>query len=211
MSIELLNMDCMEYMRGLPDNAFDLAIVDPPYSWNSGNAFTSRLQRYGSLEFNEHRPAPEYFDQLRRVSAHQIVWGGNYFLADLGDTKCMLVWDKHQPVKTYARIELAWTSFPDKHAQLIDLPYFGSHGRDIDRCHPNQKPVRLYEHLLATHAERGQRILDTHLGSASSAIAAHYFGCDFVGTELDADYYAAAKARFERETAQHDMFAEAAK
>ena len=78
--IELIHMDCMDYMRSLPDNAFELAIVDPPYSWNSGNAFTSRLKHYGSLEFNDHRPTPEYFDQLRRVSVNQIVWGGNYFL-----------------------------------------------------------------------------------------------------------------------------------
>ena len=207
--INLLNMDCMDYMRSLPNNAFELAIVDPPYSWNSGNAFTSRLKRYGSLDFNNHRPTPEYFDQLRRVSVNQIVWGGNYFLADLGDTKCLLVWDKHQPVKTYARIECAWTSFGDRHAQLIDLPYFGAHGRDADRCHPNQKPVQLYRHLLRDHAKPGDRILDTHLGSGSSAIAAHYAGHDFVGIELDEDYFNAASKRIEEATRQIDIFSEA--
>lgn len=208
MVIELLHMDCMEYMAKQTDNSFDLAIVDPPYSWNSGNAFTSRLKRYGSLEFNDRRPTPEYFRELRRVSANQIIWGGNYFLSDLGDTKCMIVWDKHQPVKTYARIEVAWASFPDRHATMIDLPYFGATGRDIDRVHPNQKPVALYDRVFSEFAGKGQRILDTHLGSGSSAIAAHYFGVDFVGCELDEEYYKAACARFERETAQVDMFSQ---
>lgn len=206
MTVELLNVDCMEYMRGLQDDAFDLAIVDPPYSWNSGNAFRSRLKRYGDLSFNDQRPSPEYFDELRRVSKNQIIWGGNYFLSDLGDTKCMLVWDKHQPVPTFARVELAWTSFSDRHAALIDVPYFGATGRDKQRCHPNQKPVQLYDHVLSRYAQPGQRILDTHLGSGSSAIAAHYFGVDFVGCELDADYYAAAVKRFNAETRQVDMF-----
>ena len=139
------------------------------------------------------------------MSEHQIIWGGNYFVSDLRDSKCWLVWDKHQPVETYARCELAWTSFGDRHVQLIDLPYFGATGRDIDRTHPNQKPIALYERILAKHAKPGQRILDTHLGSASSAIAAHYFGCDFVGCELDPDYYDAAVARFNNETKQQAM------
>ena len=205
MSIELLNWDCLEYMATLEDNAFELAIVDPPYSWNSGNAFASRLKRYGDLSFNDTRPSPEYFAELKRVSVNQIVWGGNYFLADLGDTKCMIVWDKHQPVVTYARIEIAWTSFGDRHAQYIDLPYFGFHGRDASRDHPNQKPIKLYEMLLKAHAKPGDRILDTHLGSGSSAIAAHYAGYDFVGCELDEDYYKAACKRFDAETKQQAL------
>ena len=204
--IDLLHIDCMEYMKGLEDNAFDLAIVDPPYNWNSGNAFASRLKRYGDLSFNDARPTPEYFEQLRRVSEHQIVWGGNYFISDLEDTKCFVIWDKRQPVVTYARCEIAWTSFPDKHVQYIDLPYFGAHGRDISREHPNQKPIKLYSTLLELFAKEGDRILDTHLGSGSSAIAAHYGGFDFVGCELDEDYYKAAVKRFDAETAQISMF-----
>lgn len=203
--IQLLNVDCMEFMASQPDKSFDLAIVDPPYCWNSGNAFTSRLKRYGSLAFNDTRPSPEYFKELARVSTHQIIWGGNYFLADLHDTKCLIVWDKHQPVETYARCEVAWTSFADKHCELIDLPYFGATGRDLDRCHPNQKPIALYERLLSKHAKPEHKILDTHLGSASSAIAAHYFGCDFVGCEIDPDYFKAAQERFDRETRQQAL------
>jgi site-specific DNA-methyltransferase (adenine-specific) len=204
-SVELLHMDCMEYMRGLPDKAFNLAIVDPPYSWNSGNAFTSRLKRYGDLSFNDNRPSPEYFKELARVSMHQIIWGGNYFVSDLRDSKCWIVWDKHQPVKTYARLEMAWTSFGDRHAEYLDLPYFGATGRDISREHPNQKPIALYERILSRHAKLGDRVLDTHLGSGSSAIAAHYGGFEFVGMELDADYYAAAVKRFQQETAQQAL------
>jgi len=203
--IELLNMDCMEYMRGLKDKAFDLAIVDPPYSFNSGNDFTSRLKRYGDLSFNDNRPPPEYFRELMRVSVNQIIWGGNYFLSDLADTKCLLIWDKHQPVKTYARCEIAWTSFVDKHSDIIDLPYYGAIGRDVNRQHPNQKPISLYQRLLKNYAKPGDRILDTHLGSGSSAIAAHYAGFEFVGMELDQDYYEAACKRFDQETKQQAM------
>jgi site-specific DNA-methyltransferase (adenine-specific) len=203
--VELLNVDCMEYMAGLEDKVFDLAIVDPPYSWNSGNAFTSRLKRYGDLSFNDVRPPPEYFSELMRVSTHQIIWGGNYFLSDLTDTKCMIVWDKHQPVPTYARLELAWTSFPDRHVEYLDLPYFGATGRDISRDHPNQKPIKLYQNLLDLYAKEGQRILDTHLGSGSSAIAAHYGGFEFVGCEIDKHYYDAAVKRFDAETAQQAL------
>ena len=203
--IELLHIDCMEYMKGLEDGAFDLAIVDPPYAHNSGNAFTSRLKRYGDLSYNDSRPKPIYFEQLKRVSKNQIIWGGNYFISDLDDTKCLVVWDKHQPVVTYARCEIAWTSFCDKHVEYIDLPYFGAHGRDISREHPNQKPTQLYKILLEKYANQGDRILDTHLGSGSSAIAAYYGGFDFVGCEIDKDYYEAAVKRFNAETAQLAM------
>ncbi|HSH72362.1 MAG TPA: DNA methyltransferase [Methylophilaceae bacterium] len=203
----MLNVDCMDYMASLPDLAFDLAIVDPPYSWNSGNSFTSRLKKYGDIAFNDLRPSPAYFEQLMRVSKHQIVWGGNYFLDDLRDTKCMLVWDKHQPVKTYARIELAWTSFRDRHSDLIDLPYFGATGRDIERCHPNQKPVKLYEELLSRYATAGQKILDTHLGSGSHAIACNNLGFEFAGCEIDPVYFLSACARIKASHAQDRMFA----
>ena len=196
----------MEYMATHPDNAFDLAIVDPPYAWNSGNAFTSRLKKYGQLDYNDNRPSPEYFKELLRISKNQIIWGGNYFLSDLHDTKCMIFWHKHQPVETYADGEMAWTSFRDKHCSIFDYKYFGAINREHDRFHPNQKPIVLYTWLLENYAETGQRILDTHLGSGSSAIAAHYYGVDFVGCEIDKDYFKAAEERFERETRQVAMF-----
>ena len=205
MSIELLNMDCMEYMRSLPDNAFDLAIVDPPYGigdekLTSGGTWAAKYKK-GDCAWDT-APEGDYFRQLTRVSKNWIVWGGNYFTHHLQGSRCFIVWRKLQMLgmHTMADCELALTSF-DKNAKIWD----GSNSSD--RIHPTQKPVKLYEWLLTTYAKPDQRILDTHLGSASSAIAAHYFGCEFVGTELDADYYAAAKARFERETAQQDMFA----
>lgn len=205
MSTELLNMDCMEYMRSLPDKAFDLAIVDPPYGigdekLTSGGTWAAKYKR-GDCAWDV-APDEEYFSEMTRVSKNWIVWGGNYFTHHLVGARCFIVWRKLQMLgmHTMADCELALTSF-DKNAKIWDG------NNSSDRIHPTQKPIKLYEWLLANYAKPGQRILDTHLGSGSSAIAAHYFGCDFVGTELDPDYYAAAKARFERETAQHDMFA----
>lgn len=215
MSIELLNMDCMDYMRGLPDNAFDLAIVDPPYGIgeSGGNESRNRVasNSYVRKEWDSEAPPAEYFRELERVSRHQIIWGANHFVDRIGKpSPCWIVWDKLNGESDFADCELAWSSFPSavrrfsyRWAGMLQ----GDMKRKEHRIHPTQKPVKLYEWLLTNYAKPGQRILDTHLGSASSAIAAHYFGCDFVGTELDPDYFAAAKARFERETAQVDMFA----
>ena len=196
------NMDCMDGMAQFPDKFFELAIVDPPYSHNSGHAFTSRLKKYGQLDFNDKKPTAEYFAELQRVSVNQIIWGGNYFLDWLGNTKCMIAWWKHQPVVTYAQIELAWTSFQDKHANIFDYPYFGAVNADENRCHPNQKPLTLYRWLLQHYAKPGDKILDTHVGSASSLIACHQLGFEYWGFELDADYYKAARERLERAKAQ---------
>lgn len=203
---EAYNLDCLEAMKGMTDKSFDLAIVDPPYAHNSGNAFTSRLQRYGDLSFNDTRPTPEYFTELQRVSMNQIIWGGNYFLSDLHDTKCLVVWYKHQPVITYADAEIAWTSFQNKHTAVFDFKYFGNINREVDRSHPNQKPVALYKWLLTNYAKPGDRILDTHLGSGSSRIAAYDLGFDFTGYELDTDYFNAQEERFERHKAQPKLF-----
>lgn len=202
MSIELLNIDCMEYMATLPDKAFDLAIVDPPYG--IGNLFKGG--KSGKMQFNEVVdkgwdvvPDDSYFIELMRVSKNQIIWGGNYF--KLPPSRCFIVWDKLISADfTLAMAEQAWTSF-DALAKIYRLmvPKDG-------KIHPTQKPVKLYEWLLTNYAKPGQRILDTHLGSGSSAIAAHYFGVDFVGCELDTDYYNAAKKRFEQATAQLAMF-----
>lgn len=202
MSIELLNIDCMEYMAGLSDKAFDLAIVDPPYG--IGNLFKGG--KSGKMQFNEIVdkgwdvvPDDLYFTELMRISKNQIIWGGNYF--KLPPSRCFIVLDKLISEDfTLAMAELAWTSF-DALAKIYRLPT----PKD-GKIHPTQKPVKLYEWLLTNYAKPGQRILDTHLGSASSAIAAHYFGVDFVGCELDTDYFNAAKKRFEQATAQIAMF-----
>ncbi|MDY7025993.1 MAG: DNA methyltransferase [Pseudomonadota bacterium] len=200
MTVELLNMDCMEYMRSLPDNAFDLAIVDPPYG--IGISSNPVRQQHEKKEWDNAIPQKAYFNELERVSKNQIVWGGNYFLDFLGNTQGFLIWDKKQPHDfSLAMCEFAWSSV-QKPAKMFRYSVLQERGK----IHPTQKPVKLYEWLLANYAKEGDKILDTHLGSGSSAIAAHYFGCDFVGIELDSDYYNAACERFKRETAQIDMF-----
>lgn len=207
--IELLNCDCMEYMKGCEDNAFELAIVDPPYGIGAGgvgfiNGSSKTEKPYYKKEcWDTSRPTTEYFKELLRVSENQIIWGGNYFSDMLPAFRCFIFWDKTIHGNSYADGELAWTSF-DKVARYWrkNIAEVTSDGR----IHPTQKPVKLYEWLLSNYAKPGDRILDTHLGSASSAIAAHYGGFDFVGCELDEDYYKAACTRFDNETRQIDIF-----
>ena len=220
MSVELLNIDCMEYMQGLPDKAFDLAIVDPPYfegpnkpGFYRNGEFSSTLVpagKYGELKHWD-VPGPEYFAELQRVSRHQIIWGANHF-CDRFDASGpgWIVWDKENGASSFADAELASSSF-EKAVRIFRYRWNGmiqgSHGNkklNERRIHPTQKPVKLYEWLLTNYAKPGQRILDTHLGSGSSAIAAHYFGADFVGCELDPDYYEATVKRFNSETSQID-------
>jgi site-specific DNA-methyltransferase (adenine-specific) len=194
--IELLNIDCMTYMAGLPDKAFDLAIVDPPYGigMDGGNVGYKGFNNFVKKEWDNGIPTPEYFEQLFRVSKEQIIWGGNYF--PLRPTRGFIIWDKGEGFKnrTYAECEFAWTSLDVnarifKHDPLAKGDYHG-------KINPCQKPIRLYKWLLKNYAKEGDRILDTHLGSGSSAIAAFDGGFDFVGCEIDADYYAAALKRF---------------
>jgi site-specific DNA-methyltransferase (adenine-specific) len=214
MSIELLNMDCMDYMRDQPDNAFDLAIVDPPYG--IGEDKTRRPSR-GSTKTKDHEsklwdsqsPGKEYFKELGRVSENQIIWGANHFSNKFNSSGAgWIVWNK-MPAGNTADCELAFSSFM-RSVKRFDFLWEGFWQGDMKnkekRIHPTQKPVKLYDWLLANYAKKGDRILDTHLGSGSSAIAAHYGGYDFVGMELDQDYYKAACERFDKETAQTDMF-----
>lgn len=209
----------MDYMSGLPDKAFDLAIVDPPYGVKqdghreNNRSKLAKSRNYHKALWAQQRPEPEYFSELFRVSENQIIFGGNH-LADLIGKKspCWLVWDKHT-TGGFADCELAYTSF-DTAVRKFDYPwngmiqgFFGKKSINEDRIHPTQKPVALYKWILSNYAKAGDRILDTHLGSGSSAIAAHYSGFDFVGLEIDQNYYQAAMARFERETAQLDLLA----
>ena len=209
MTIKLINEDCMNYMATLPDKAFDLAIVDPPYGVfdpdkkinRTGGSWSKKYQRDNNIKNWDFAPSDGYFIELRRVSVNQVIWGGNYF--NLPPCRCFLIWEKLtiSEAFTMAMVEYAWTSF-NSNAKLFKH----SPQRNGDGIHPTQKPVKLYEWILTNYAKPGQRILDTHLGSGSSAIAAHYYGVDFVGCELDTDYFNAAKARFHRQTAQVDMF-----
>lgn len=207
MSIDLLNIDCMEYMATLPDKYFDLAIVDPPYGiadklLKGGHTGVVKFhEQYELNKWDSDIPPEKYFLELDRVSKNRIIWGANYFLHYLPPTRGIISWDKNlgQPLN-FSHFELAWTSFDCIARKVIIGSNTGG------RIHPTQKPVKLYEWLLLNYAKPGQRILDTHLGSGSSAIAAHYFGAEFVGCELDKDYYDAAVNRFELATAQTSIF-----
>lgn len=210
-NVKLLNIDNMEYMATVPDKYFDLAIVDPPYGMDrkmDGAGGAGRIMRkWKRSECWDIAPTAEYWAELFRVSKNQIVWGANNFMPFLPPTTNFVFWDKHQPAPNFADGELAWTSFKGV-CKKLDLPCFGAHGQDIaGKQHPTQKPRKLYDWLLTNYAKPDQRIFDSHLGSGSSAIAAHYFGCgEFVGCELDSDYFAASVERFKIETAQETLF-----
>ena len=212
--IELFNMDCMEYMKGCKDNEFDLAIVDPPYGIGINDQFLKATKSKTSMfnktkgclesgEWDSAAPEKEYFVELFRVSKNQIIWGGNYFIEHLHSTRCFVSWDKNNGANNMADFELAWTSFNGSCRRFVMHHFSHGYGSKIHIC---QKPVKLYDWMLSNYAKEGDRIIDTHLGSGSSAIAAHYFGVDFVGCELDADYFKAAQTRFNNETKQAAMF-----
>jgi site-specific DNA-methyltransferase (adenine-specific) len=194
--------DCMALMARYPDKYFDLAIVDPPYGIDINSS--GRLGHYGGKgkTWDAQIPSATYFDELRRVARHQIIWGGNYF--PLPPSRCFLIWDKQQPEGvSFADSEFAWTSF-DASAKTFRMR---PQNADPERIHPTQKPVALYRWMLENYAKPGMKLLDTHLGSGSHAIAAHYFGAHLTACEIDPDYYAAAMARIQRETAQMTLFA----
>ena len=215
--IELLHIDCMEYMATLPDKAFDLAIVDPPYGIgeNGGRNLADRpTQKWKNPSsqvykiFDDSKPPnKQYFQELKRVSKNQIIWGANNFTEFLSPSTGWIVWDKVVDQKEHLSMcELAYSSFAIRCLKFTYLWAGFKKAEQVTRIHPTQKPVALYDWILRNYAKPGQRILDTHLGSGSSAIAAHYFGCDFVGCEIDTDYFNAAKERFDRETRQVAMF-----
>ncbi len=207
----------MKYMKGLEDNAFDLAIVDPPYgigengSTNKSRGKLAVAKDYKAFAGGDIEPPNlDYFQELQRVSTNQIIWGANHFCGIFGgSSSCWVVWDKLTGASDFADCELAYTSFRTAVRKFV-FQWSGMLQGDMKnkehRIHPTQKPVKLYEWLLANYAKEGDKILDTHLGSGSSAIAAHYGGFDFVGCELDEDYYNAAQERFARETAQVALF-----
>lgn len=216
--VELKNMDCMDYMRDLPDNAFDVAIVDPPYGIKQdGHRENNRSKLAESTDYNkalwdQERPGKEYFDELRRVSKNQIIWGGNHLADLIGEySPCWLVWDKCTS-GSFADCELAYTSF-DTAVRKYEYPWNGMiqgfHGdkkKNEERIHPTQKPIALYAWIIHNYTKPGQSIIDTHLGSGSSAIAAHYANRKFVGIEINEGYYNAACHRFNEGNRQAVMF-----
>ena len=204
--IEITNEDNMLLMARYPDDHFELAIVDPPYGILS--KFGDRLDKYGQefRNWDENIPDKKYFDELIRVSKNQIIWGGNYF-PDLWslNQKSFIFWYKHQPIKNWAAGELAWTSF-NKPAMCFDYMSFGGVNQDKNRFHPTQKPISLYEFCLMEFAEKGDKILDTHIGSGGIAIACHNLGFDLVGCEIEKAYYDKTMRRIKEHQAQQRMF-----
>lgn len=212
------NIDCMEYMKTLPDKHFELAIVDPPYGigfgeFNRTNKDTLgnryKANKYKNGKWDDAIPDDDYFKELKRVSKNQIVWGGNYFpYLWKNGCKGFIFWYKGNPVPNFSDGELAWTSF-NKVARQFDYRYYGNLEGDSsasEKIHPTQKPVALYEWLLTNYAKPGDKILDTHLGSGSSRIACYNLGFDFVGCEIDEDYFKAQEERFKAHTAQQSLF-----
>ena len=214
---EAYNIDCMEYMATLPDKAFELAIVDPPYGvqyarGKNGWGVCENRPELKDVKWDNQTPTQDYFNELFRVSQNQIIWGGNYFTDKLPVSKCWITWDKCDGTENksvFADLELAWTSFT-KVCRLYRLRQMGfiSDTQDGERIHPTQKPTELYEWLLTNYAKQGDRILDTHLGSGSSRIACYNLGFDFVGCEIDKDYFEAQEKRFQAHTAQANLFVE---
>jgi len=207
--IELLHIDCMEYMATLPDKTFDLAIVDPPYGIGEDGGNKNRGRKADNYsrkvihikkDWDSSKPKKEYWDELFRVSKNQVVWGGNYFSEFLPSRMGWIFWNKLIG-GDFSDGELAWTSF-NRALRMCTYSYHGDTKGGHTRIHPTQKPKSLYQYILRNYAKPGDKILDTHLGSGSSAIAAHKMGFDFVGCELDFDYHAAAVKRFKEQTAQ---------
>ena len=226
-------MDCMEYMKTLPDNAFDLAVVDPPYGINvashangqvvgggarpfggNKNLVWAKPKSYGSSKpyhtFADDRPPDEgYFKELARVSKRRIIWGGNFMLDYLGAASCMIVWDKKRRGMDQADCEIAWTNLNGQ-SRIFDYLWNGMLQENMkkkeQRIHPTQKPVALYAWIFRNYAKPGMKILDTHLGSGSSRIAAWDAGLDFVGTEIDETYFNLQEERFKKHIAQGTIF-----
>lgn len=208
--LDLRNCDCMDLMRQYPDKYFELAITDPPYG--GGNHSMNNLRtggtwtaKYGK-KINDWDIAPkqEYFNELFRVSKNQIIWGANYF-NNMPPTRCFIIFEKNFITENFsmAMCEYAWTSFNDN----AKIYKYSKKNEDIKgRTHPTQKPVKLYKWLLKNYAKEGDKILDTHLGSMSIAIACWDMGFDLTGSELDKDYYQQAMARVEEHKKQLQLF-----
>lgn len=220
------NMDCMDYMKTVPDKYFDLAVVDPPYGIGCLSMTYTKEgseRKFGHsaapktdfirLDEWDRKPGKEYFDELFRVSKKQIIWGGNYFSDMIPPCKGFIVWDKRcqdDMTNSFSDCEYAWMSEGMGVARIFRYVWNGMIQGDMKnkekRIHVTQKPVELYKWIFDRYAKKGDKILDTHLGSGSSRIAAFYAGLDFVGCEISKVYYDMAEKRFKERTAQMGLF-----
>jgi site-specific DNA-methyltransferase (adenine-specific) len=209
--IELYNMDCMDAMKEMKDNEFDLAIVDPPYGIERFKKVTTtptlrdvHAKRFQRMEtVNNEKPSNIYWSELFRVSKNQIIWGANNF--ELPPSEYFLCWNKEQAMPNFATLEYAWVSMGLKKPAKLFTYSIHKHNQS-HKVHPTQKPVCLYEWMLHNYAKEGDKILDTHLGSGSIAIACHNLKFDLTGYELDAEYYEAATKRLKQHQAQQRLF-----
>ena len=223
--IEITNEDNMTLMARYPDNYFDLAIVDPPYGIGADKAQNAAAEQrkkangkskagrgwkeYKNTEWDNEIPKDEYFKELFRVSKHQIIWGGNYFPFIWSYSNSFIIWNKMQRDFSLADGELAWYSETEKAMRTFDMSRgeaLSNNNKNGGRFHPTQKPVKLYEWLLMNYAKEGNKILDTHLGSGSIAIACHNLGFELTACELDKDYYEASIKRINNHIAQQRLF-----
>jgi len=207
-SLDLRLGDCMDVMKTFPDGHFDLAIVDPPYgigiNMNQGRRKGDHV-KHARKKWDESCPSADYWNELRRVSKNQIAWGANNF-PWIPPHNGWVVWDKDITGDVpFSKAELAYCS-PINTVQMVRIRAQSGAETYSDKIHPTQKPVKLYAWLMANYTKPGQRVLDTHMGSGSVAIAAHYAGIHLTACEIDADYYEAAKARIARETSQTELF-----
>ena len=204
---EAFNIDCMDAMARMKDNEFDLAIVDPPYG-----AFDKMIKGGGDAKIMREevstwdiKPDKEYFNELQRISKNQIIWGANYFINELPLSSRWLCWDKGK-LNHFPEFELAWMSL-NKPSRMFRYHRVNAYINDmVVKIHPTQKPIKLYKWLLKNYAKEGDRILDTHLGSGSSRIAAYDMGFDFTGYEIDKDYFDAQEKRFNNHIKQGNLF-----
>ena len=200
----ITNEDNMQLMARYDDNHFDLAIVDPPYgierfkAKDGGNS--KKIKSFGDKDknWNNIKPKTKYWSELFRISKYQIIWGSNNF--SLPTSEYFIIWDKMQMMPSFAQCEQAWTNCK------VPAKIYRKRSIDPDRIHPTQKPIALYEWLLMNYAKEGDKILDTHLGSGSIAIACHNLGFDLTACELDKDYFEAAMKRLKQHQAQLTMF-----
>lgn len=210
---EAYNIDCMEYMKSLPDNYFDLCVADPPYGvkyarGKNGWGVCDNRPDIADVSWDD-APTKEMFDEIIRVSKNQIIWGGNYFTEMLPASKCWIVWDKicnTENKSVFADCELAWTSFT-KVCRLFKIRQMGfiCDTKDTERIHPTQKPTELYAWIYQNYLE-GKRVFDPFLGSGSSRIAAWDAGLDFVGCEIDKVYFDKQEERFNAHASQMNLF-----
>lgn len=217
MSLTITNEDNMLLMARYPDKYFDLAIVDPPYGIgessndNKSRSKLGKSKNYGNKNWDDNAPNQDYFNELKRVSKHQVIWGANHFIENIpnANSSCWIVWDKVNGENDFADCELAYCSQKTS-VRKFEFRWAGMLQGDMKnkeiRIHPTQKPVALYKWILDKYAKQGDKILDTHLGSGSIAIACHDYGFDLTACELDKDYFDKAMERITNHTNQQKLF-----